>query len=1048
MHPLHATLSLSDIREMESQGAYYQAIQAYAEISSTGSDIRTRIYAYCRQAECYRQLLATDPDALNKMHQALTSARVLVAALPGSDSLRANWLHISGSYHLIQNSRDSARMYYEQALAIRQAIYPPYSLYVFESYNNLALVAYYSDFLSQSHQFYQNAIFIARHNTSLPPDRVAALYQNYGELWFYQQQLDSALWYWQQEALPRYRQLTHTQHIFQRTALELKVIHVLMEAGDIQATQALLDTVQTRIESPDAQPLLQLFRPDLLLELANYNEKTGEHELAMGYLKQAQYGYSQAGGAPPETQIQILERLAGYHVQEGRYAEGIAFIRSAIEIAKQTSNIRNQAALRLSLAQAYRLKHDQDSMVYWLDQIRVLPRFNFKNFPDLHAKFLCVEAHLYDSSRFINGYRRAISLFSDSITTKHPDIAIMWFELAQYLQEDSAYADALQALKTGQQTLYLCDQQPGQSCIISYPVLLTLMNFEANILAETGQYQAATQVLLRADSLLGVAVRQSLLEDSRHTLRMRTIDLYETALNVCYMGWVQDQQPVWLQHAVFFMEKQKARLLVERSRDVVARSAARDIPEDVWQEEQRLLSQLARLQHALTDTNYAQRLAITTQITITQKQHINWISRIEKEHPAYYRLKYDDNPISLQEVQAMLGAEEGFLSYFWTHTHLFSVLIRQDKVVLTRTDIDSAATSQLLTFQSTISNKYLSRKSPSNTLPEFIHQNQQVSRILWEPVKGIATGLKRLCILPDGPVGYIPFDVLLTEDVITDTDSYAHLPYMIRQTAISYAYAMTLLLRGHRVKASDIAYMGFAPDYTYIANAENLTNRGEQFIPLTFAKDEVESAYNLLGGERYSGREATEAHLVQSAHNPAVLHLAMHALTSDQYPLKSRLIFSQQDANSDLNLPEVYQLKPQSQLVIISACHSASGLVQRGEGIISLSRAFLYAGSPSVLASLWLVDDEASLLLMKKFLEYLHQKLPIDQALQQSKLQYLAEADKFRSHPFYWASFVQYGTSAPIVWPAPWYWQAGWLSMFVVLIIAGISGWVYIRRHT
>jgi CHAT domain-containing protein len=144
-----------------------------------------------------------------------------------------------------------------------------------------------------------------------------------------------------------------------------------------------------------------------------------------------------------------------------------------------------------------------------------------------------------------------------------------------------------------------------------------------------------------------------------------------------------------------------------------------------------------------------------------------------------------------------------------------------------------------------------------------------------------------------------------------------------------------------------------------------------------------------------------------------VLHFATHAMLDDQHPELSGIILSLVDAqgrplNGFLRMSDIYDLKLSSNLVVLSACNTALGKEVRGEGLIGLTRGFLYAGASGVTASLWKVDDEATAALMKHFYEGMFQKgLTPAAALRQAQLAMWNEK-QWRA-PYYWAAFVLQG---------------------------------------
>jgi CHAT domain-containing protein len=101
-------------------------------------------------------------------------------------------------------------------------------------------------------------------------------------------------------------------------------------------------------------------------------------------------------------------------------------------------------------------------------------------------------------------------------------------------------------------------------------------------------------------------------------------------------------------------------------------------------------------------------------------------------------------------------------------------------------------------------------------------------------------------------------------------------------------------------------------------------------------------------------------------------------------------------------------------LVVLSACQSGMGQLQKGEGLMSLGRGFAYAGVPSLLLTLWPLHDKSAAELMQGFYRYLEKGYPKDEALRLSKLDFLSKAGRLNSHPLYWAAPVLWGHSAPI----------------------------------
>jgi CHAT domain-containing protein len=220
--------------------------------------------------------------------------------------------------------------------------------------------------------------------------------------------------------------------------------------------------------------------------------------------------------------------------------------------------------------------------------------------------------------------------------------------------------------------------------------------------------------------------------------------------------------------------------------------------------------------------------------------------------------------------------------------------------------------------------------------------------------------------------------------------------------------------------------------------------------PLRWNQQEVESIGQHLSGVGYTQQAAVERRFKEEVSQYRIVHLAMHALIDDQNPMDSRLVFSQDTADIQedgyLNAYELYDMEIPAELVVLSACETGYGKLERGEGIMSLARAFAYAGCPSIVMSHWLVDDKASAQLMDYFYRYLSEGLPKDEALRQAKQAYLETASVQKTHPFFWANFVLVGDTAPIASP-PASTQRILYAAGVLLLLLGLVGTAYWFRY-
>jgi CHAT domain-containing protein/Tfp pilus assembly protein PilF len=292
------------------------------------------------------------------------------------------------------------------------------------------------------------------------------------------------------------------------------------------------------------------------------------------------------------------------------------------------------------------------------------------------------------------------------------------------------------------------------------------------------------------------------------------------------------------------------------------------------------------------------------------------------------------------------------------------------------------------------------------------------------PAAALLAGKPRLIIVPDRSLHLLPFEALLTASpagrLLRD------LPYLIREHAVSYVPSASVLasLRGSRAirppaeRPRFVAFAnpalgagGKAPPAVTRSLVEG--NSSWRFAPLPQAEREVEGIAGLYpSGESkvYVGGDAREENV---KHNPLVeaaerLHFATHGLLDGRHPELSGLVLAHGNGRDDgfLQAYEIFGLKLSADLVVLSACETL-GTEVTGEGVVGLTRAFLYAGAPSVLVSLWRESDTATSDLMIDFYRSLDPADDRAGSLRRAKLEMIANPR--RSHPYYWAPFVLVG---------------------------------------
>ncbi|SRX55410.1 CHAT domain-containing tetratricopeptide repeat protein [Aequorivita sp. CIP111184] len=402
-------------------------------------------------------------------------------------------------------------------------------------------------------------------------------------------------------------------------------------------------------------------------------------------------------------------------------------------------------------------------------------------------------------------------------------------------------------------------------------------------------------------------------------------------------------------------------------------------------------------------------------------------TRIVKNYPSFYEFSQKD--FDLKRLQSKVGDNELVLRYVLTDSIVFAFGITKNKLLLKKLPINKLKLRESI-------DDYLS--DLKNFKTSYREKSEKLYGVLIKPMA--VEKYKKLTIINDGFLGYLPFETLINENN----------SFLLEDYQISYSTSLKLWSIQNESNANpSTKFAAFSPNYklSFAANTEDKTVKDlvrEGNYQLLGAEREAKTINALFDGMLFSSEKATKNNFVSNVSNYDVLHLAMHAVLDEDNPAKSSLIF---ENNEKLYLPEFYQLQIPAKLAVLSACNTGAGEIKRGEGVQSLSRAFTYAGVKSTVMSLWPAPDRETPEIMLSFYKNLKKGQNKAQALQQAKLEYLknAKTEKLQ-HPFYWAGFVISGDNSPIHFSEP-FWQKPIVIIALLIVLASLLVIVYSRKR-
>lgn len=397
-----------------------------------------------------------------------------------------------------------------------------------------------------------------------------------------------------------------------------------------------------------------------------------------------------------------------------------------------------------------------------------------------------------------------------------------------------------------------------------------------------------------------------------------------------------------------------------------------------------------------------------------EKKQEQLAETIRQKSPEYYKIKYGDGTLEPSVIQKNLK-EETILEYALTDNVLYTFLLSKDTLLVNVDTATKELESNVRAYVENIRSGPLS--DPEGSYSTFTQLSYKLYKKLIKPFE-TEIKTKKLIIIPDGILGYLPFETLIRKPAEPGVLDYASLDYLIKSFIPRYSYLATMLHTKLSEQKKPTRTIGaFAPVYSPNKPIQTgiITANSEPLIlkDIPGSQEEVKAINEIFSGvDVYRGDMATERIFKEKAEQYAILHLAMHTLVDEENPMFSKMVFTNvkdKDEDNLLNTYEIYNIPLNAQLAVLSSCNTGNGTLIKGEGIVSLARGFVYTGIPTVIMTLWEVEDESGTGIMADFYKRFKDHVPVDEALRESKLNYLHSADKLRSHPYFWSAYVSIG---------------------------------------
>ncbi len=469
-------------------------------------------------------------------------------------------------------------------------------------------------------------------------------------------------------------------------------------------------------------------------------------------------------------------------------------------------------------------------------------------------------------------------------------------------------------------------------------------------------------------------------------------------------------------------DQSKSVLLSQATHSALAHRMG-DFPDSLIWEDKNLLKKQSEIQaQLLGKLSVEEERGLIDQLNQINQEIDDFVQMVAEEFPKYYEIKYQQLDADVEDIQGLLDQNTALLEYVIGDSAVHVFYIDREHTQWSQVPVPKKDLRDRISAMHNALSNYSSDESYQN----YTEQAHWLYQNLVAPALKDRAGISRLVIIPDEHLGHLPFEAFLVEAAPGQDQGYGGLHYLLNDYSISYSYSGALWKENMEAPAprNNGQMLAMAADYGVSLDSALLAvrlptdqwRRGE-LGPLPAARREVETLQEKYAGFFAFDTLASEKVAKEMAADYSILHFATHGLLDNERPVLSSLAFTEDSDSTESNFwmaHEISKAQLNADLVVLSACETGYGKFERGNGIASLARAFMYAGAPSLVVSLWQVNDVATSELMRNFYDHLDEGLDKDEALRQAKLAYLQSAPELTQHPGFWSPFIMMGKTDAI----------------------------------
>ncbi|MCI9845283.1 CHAT domain-containing protein [Flavobacterium pectinovorum] len=728
-----------------------------------------------------------------------------------------------------------------------------------------------------------------------------------------------------------------------------------------------------------------------LKPLGNLYTVLGDYDSAENMIKQ--YYYLADTEKNESQKIAAILNLSNVYQNTGRVTEAIDLIEKTIQTEKPTTTQKGLLYNNLGANYLFR-SINEDSFNAEMAFLKAIPALKkdksqteslyntYINLYKIYTDYRTEKALIY--------FEKAKKIFESSSSTEPRKRAKFYLEYIPLLLKKGSLTEAQSILKNIFKILIPNYNNPKNilpkaNSLYAETALLDALDFQADIFTLQNQPQKALESYSLSFYIEELFQSLILYENSKIITQIRNRKRTEKCIDIYQSLFKKEGKSIYIK---------KAFLLTEKSKSVVLKE---QLIKNKSGKEKSILEELQKCNTLIIKEQQKEEQADIIKINEAIKKQ-NELMLLLKKIQSDTKIRYN-SAINFNELCTKLEKDNAILTaYFWGTNTVYVFTIQNNQILM-----KFFCTGQMCGEPIP---RFVSLFHKANTITNDIAHYKKTAYLAYKnlllPAK---SNYKNLIIIPDGILNLLPFEALITKE--SKTSNFAKMHYLLNDFKIAYNNSAAFYLKEIPHSNSKRNVLGIFPIFEKTP------------YELKFSKDEMQAIKNNFDGKFFENKTASYDNFRKNASNYSILHLSTHASSGDIETPASIKFYDEEILYSQL-----YNLQLNPDLVVLSACETGIGKWYKGEGAMSVARGFQFAGAQNLLFSLWKVNDYTTSVFMSDFYENIKNNQTYFEANTNAKIDFLnnSEISNDKKSPYYWSSFVYYGSistetnSANYIW--------------------------------